>query len=82
MSRRDTTEHWKYCSLCEKAVRYTPDMFDMQESIRRELDIRMYEHQLHLCGTCRSDFATCEGSPEFGNCVGNDNVVNCANWSA
>jgi len=70
-------KHWKYCDKCKRAVIYEPDPFEMPDTISRELKIRMEEHQLNLCRTCRKDFAACNGKPEFGQCVGEDNVINC-----
>ncbi len=73
-------KHWRYCMLCRKAITYTPDVFEMEEKVWKELDIRMEEHQLNLCRTCKNDFPTCDGDPEFGNCVGDDNVVACGKY--
>lgn len=68
---------WRYCLKCKVAVVYFPEAFETKESASRELDIRMYEHQEHSCRTCKKEFATCKGNPEFGDCVGKDNVINC-----
>lgn len=35
------------------------------------------EKDLHLCETCRYEFATCDSSPKFGTGYGNDNVYEC-----
>ncbi len=58
---------------------YKPDPkdFEPREKSERELAIRIDEHQIHLCLTCDKHFAECQGEPEFGNCVGNDNVIAC-----
>ncbi len=73
-----TSTHWRYCPLCSVAVKYQPELFEMPGHISKELDDRMYEHQLNLCRTCKENFAECDGDPEFGNCVGADNVVDCS----
>lgn len=71
---------WTYCDKCGKAVKYEPEVFETKESASRELNIRLEEHQLHLCLTCKHIFATCSGEPDFGKCVGNDNVQNCEGY--
>lgn len=38
------------------------------------------EAHVHLCLTCPKTFATCDGKPEFGKCVGNDNVIECSGY--
>ena len=68
---------WQYCDLCETAVKYEPEVFETKESASKELDIRTEEHKEHLCRDCTQHFAECDGEPEFGNCVGNDNVISC-----
>jgi len=68
---------WRYCDLCKTAVKYEPEIFETKESASKELDIRMLEHKEHLCRSCTQHFATCKGEREFGNCVGNDNVICC-----
>ena len=75
------SRHWRYCPLCDKAVVYMADPFETKEKARKELDDRMDEHQLNMCRTCQNDFATCNGKPEFGECVGNDNVIGCASYN-
>jgi hypothetical protein len=70
--------HWQYCQLCSKPVIYHADAFEMQEHIWKELADRMEEHQLNLCRKCLKDFGVCDGKPEFGDCVGADNVINCS----
>lgn len=72
---------WRYCRLCGKAVEYVPEVFETKETTWKELDIRMYEHQLNLCNDCEHDFGGCKGKPEFGDCVGNDNVINCGKFT-
>ena len=79
---------WRYCEKCHKPVVVEvyrqplvaligcPDEIDVD--VDKELDDRMYEHQLHLCPSCKFEFATCRGDPVFGQCVGKDNVVECA----
>lgn len=75
--------YWQYCPKCgtcvkietgEKKAEYTREL-------RERLDILMEEHQLHLCNSCTEHFAECKGTPVFGNCVGNDNVVECDGYS-
>lgn len=68
---------WRYCRLCKKAVIYKPEVFETDESMFKELGIRVEEHQLNLCTDCQHDFGACGGNPEFGDCVGDDNVINC-----
>ena len=70
--------YWKYCDLCSKPVKYVADPLEMRDNISKELAIRMEEHQLNLCRSCNKDFASCNGNPEFGACVGLDNVINCS----
>ena len=72
--------YWTYCDLCGKAVHYKPETFETKDSMSRELDIRVDEHQLHLCKICDKKFATCDGNPIFGECVGKDNVVECDSY--
>ena len=31
----------------------------------------------NLCGSCKSSYPDCTGNPEFGDRVGNDNVIRC-----
>lgn len=31
----------------------------------------------NLCGSCKSSYPDCKGKPEFGDNVGNDNVIRC-----
>lgn len=31
----------------------------------------------NLCGSCKSSYPDCKGEPEFGDNVGNDNVIRC-----
>jgi len=71
---------WTHCPLCKSVVKYKPDPLETRESMSRELDIRIYEHQENLCSRCASDFGACKGNPKFGNCVGNDNVIEGDNY--
>lgn len=74
-------KYWTYCKLCDKAVEYKPEVFETKESMSRELDIRVEEHQLNLCATCEKCFADCGGVRVFGECVGKDNVIECDKYS-
>lgn len=71
--------YWIYCKKCGKPAGMDKQTFFELSEFRRdkELVARLYEHQQHLCKTCIFDFAECIGRPEFGECVGNDNVVSC-----
>ena len=67
---------WKYCSKCGKAICITYCPFD--STVDNELVRLCKEHQINLCNTCIFEFATCHALKiEFGNCVGNDNVISC-----
>ena len=35
--------------------------------------------KIHLCDTCTYLFATCTNEAEYGNGIGNDNVIRCNN---
>lgn len=37
--------------------------------------------QINLCELCENDIATCNSNPIFGNGRGNDNVIDCNNYS-
>ncbi len=74
------SRYWRYCPKCEKAVAVEGlPAYDSPWplSVTDALDEAMEEHQFHYCNTCKNHFAECKGNPEFGNCVGNDNVVSC-----
>jgi len=34
----------------------------------------------NLCGSCKSSYPGCTGEPEFGDNVGNDNVIRCKKY--
>lgn len=34
----------------------------------------------HLCDSCSKGFPTCDGEPELGDGLGNDNVIQCSNF--
>lgn len=51
------------CSYCGKRVHYKTTT--------------MEEHQLHLCRTCKHTYPECKSLVKFGNCIGNDNIVDC-----
>ena len=38
--------------------------------------------KIHLCPTCKYEFATCNGNPKFGDGYGNDNVYQCDKFFA
>lgn len=43
---------------------------------------RLKDKEANLCDICRNDFANCFAlKPEFGNGLGNDNVIACACYS-
>ena len=73
---------WQHCDKCHKAITYRPDPKDLEtrEQSSKELVIRIAEHQIHLCTTCDKHFAECHSNPVFGNCVGNDNVIECDSY--
>lgn len=33
--------------------------------------------KINLCDSCVNEFATCKNNPEFGDGIGNDNVIEC-----
>ena len=37
--------------------------------------------KINLCSTCIHDIPTCKGKPKFGNGIGNDNVIQCIEYS-
>jgi hypothetical protein len=72
---------WKYCNKCGKIIKLLSYPFN--RSISEELDILEEEHQLHLCLLCSEAFPTCNAKKViFGNCVGNDNVIECNRFAA
>lgn len=42
-----------------------------------EKGIRYRDTKINLCDTCVCTFGDCDGEPEFGNGIGNDNVIKC-----
>ena len=75
------TLFWTYCNKCRKAIGIDYYPFNAsqnyQDDIDKELALKMSFHQENLCSDCKYKFAFCKGNPEFGDCIGNDNVIGC-----
>lgn len=35
----------------------------------------------NLCDSCKHNYPDCDGDPEFGTSIGNDNVIRCKSYS-
>ena len=80
MKKNNKSVAWKYCSKCGKLI--TLDYYPFNRTISEELDILENEYQLNLCDDCSKEFPTCNAKAiTFGNCVGNDNVIQCDSFS-
>lgn len=72
------------CNKCGKLIGIDHYPFnaspDYKDDINRELALKVSGHQKNLCNRCRYEFANCQGDPKFGDCLGNDNVIECSKW--
>ena len=67
---------WKYCSKCGKIIEL--DYYPFNKTISEELMVLESEHAMNLCDTCANSFSECNARRAiFGDCVGNDNVIEC-----
>jgi len=67
---------WKYCSKCGKIIEL--DYYPFNKTISEELMVLESKHATHLCNTCTNIFSECNARRViFGDCVGNDNVIEC-----
>lgn len=72
---------YTFCGKCGKTI--SLDYYPRNKTIAEELEILEEEHQLHLCTVCAQTFATCSAKKIlFGDCVGNDNVIECDQFEA
>ncbi len=83
-----TLEIGQTCEKCNKTIWADahPDaallLFSTEtDVVEKGLSKFMAKHQLHLCTEREHDFATCSAKDTvFGNCVGNDNVIECGGF--
>ena len=69
-----------WCPKCGRPIVFTHLSSMRNETINKELLKAVEKHQLHKCIDCKFDFASCYGNPEFGDCIGKDNVVRCRSF--
>lgn len=82
VKQEEVIEGWAYPTTV--GYRFTSEFTDQYLcKIPARLIINPKPHKanyLHLCDTCKNDFATCKSNPKFGNGKDNDNVYECDSY--
>lgn len=79
---KEMKNYTRFCKKCGEAITISSDLEQkLAPSIIDRLDTRIFEHQVNLCKSCKYCLGNCDGKPVFGNCLGNDNVIDCDAYS-